>query len=473
MNFCRILPAFVIAGFLTQSCFEESIYESVGSLEPEASEFVFDADNYDLSPIEKSIPVSSNRSWSVLVEEGCDWIETGMEGFENLSGMRCSTSLPIRLANNRLPEERRASLTLFSEAGQKTITVRQRAIVPRLVIEGSHSIEGLSSKGDTLRISVNSNVEWSVAVKEGGSAQMALDSSTGSLCGSVLVTLDENFNTSGGAEGILVFSAEGCPDVEMSLSQMTAAKYFQIDHCDTLIAPDAKSFSIPIRTNCDWSAEIVSQTYFGSLGLSAYQGDYRVRSVACNFTVNSNPSEERSVTVRFSVEGLEPQEITLTQSGYLHIVFHTGTGMNSTDWPFVSPEYSSIPSKGADAISGGEDLDFVLKNGYTLTMHGTKGIYKNSGTGLNVNGQAGDYIKFPIVRGKRLVKVNYVTRANSSSAVTLTDASLMVEFGESVKTVGQGKKFEWVLEDSEPDTVYALRQDGTRFQIGTIDLYYE
>ena len=473
MNLYRMFPTLCVTGLLVSGCFEDNIYENIGTLEPEASEFVFEADNYDLSPIEKNISVSSNRSWSVLVEEGCDWLETGIDGFENLSGARCGASLPIRLSNNRLEQERSASITFFSEDGKKSITIRQKAIVPRLVIEGSHAVGGLSSKGDTVRLSVNSNVEWTASVKPGGTAQMELDTQEGSLCGNVLVTLAENFNTSGGADGTVVFSAEGCPDVEVLLSQMTAAKYFQIDPCSTRIDPDAESFTIPIRTNCDWNAEVVSQTYFGSFSLSADHGVYTDKSVVCNFTINDNPSEERIATVRFSAEGIEPQEITLTQSGYLHIVFHTGSGMNKDGWPFVDPAYSTIPSKGDYAVFGGKDAEFVLKNGYVLIIHGTTGIHRNSGTGLNVIGVAGDYIKFPVVRGKRLTTVGYTTRASSKSSVTLMDESLTVPFAESVEVIGQGKRFEWVLEASEPDKVYALRLDSGKFQIGTIDLFYE
>lgn len=166
--------------------------------------------------------------------------------------------------------------------------------------------------------------------------------------------------------------------------------------------------------------------------------------------------EEGKIT-RFGVvveKAKEPEpEKTIT-------VAWTVNGGSSLLWPFSSPEKSALGTGSTSASFAGVSTNFVLsEGGYTFIFYTQGGINRyTSGGQLRWNKTsegkcAGDYIKFPVISGYTVTKVEV-------SAPTRSTKVEIHKFGETETVIGAEKTLDAISWD--------ITEDNTGVQCGMV-----
>lgn len=175
-------------------------------------------------------------------------------------------------------------------------------------------------------------------------------------------------------------------------------------------------------------------------------------------------------TLTISVDGGNSQDVTI------NIVDESAAPTISLDFTNDEIFPTDFPSGSADAKKTEEDNpDEYTFNGYTLKIHSAGGYYKNAGYLMLKNAKC--YIEFPVINGKKLVKV--VASNSSTTSTTLSMAiqdtnGAIVTGGESQKWSTQNSSYTYILTGTSVDTAYRIVQTSSKnAQISKLDLYYE
>lgn len=175
-------------------------------------------------------------------------------------------------------------------------------------------------------------------------------------------------------------------------------------------------------------------------------------------------------TLTISVDGGNSQDVTI------NIVDESAAPTISLDFTNDEIFPTDFPSGSTDAKKTEEDNpDEYTFNGYTLKIHSAGGYYKNAGYLMLKNAKC--YIEFPVINGKKLVKV--VASNSSTTSTTLSMAiqdtnGAIVTGGESQKWSTQNSSYTYILTGTSVDTAYRIVQTSSKnAQISKLDLYYE
>lgn len=104
-----------------------------------------------------TIQVKTNLSdWTVTSDK--DWCTV-----ERVSWSDAAVKVTVK--ENELSEPRHATVTLTSELGNATVTVSQAEVKPEIVL-GSTKIEGVERAGNTVVVTVNASVDYTVVVPD-------------------------------------------------------------------------------------------------------------------------------------------------------------------------------------------------------------------------------------------------------------------------------------------------------------------
>lgn len=472
-------------------------------------------DSKGVDAVKDTIWVDANRSWSAVLEDNVDWvtIDNLTDGRLNLS--RTGDKAPIALSFRDNPDKasRTAKLKVFSEAGQKTVTIIQKELVNRLGIDNkADEFLDLDYIQATYELLINTNCDWTIAVKEGSGIQFEIPTATGSRSAVVDIIVKENPDMEA-KTGALIVSAPECAPIEVPFSQIAAEPYVKFPDGQTSFnARDGfPDFDIPVISNAEWSASIDAVEGYpdGSVTTTA-KGDKTVKTAHIAFPASLDFSKKEAIiTVKFTVKGGKPVYTTITQIPA--IAFSCGDpaspGMHVKDmniwdsknagevavakswFPFAKMEKQNASGEWVSCYDGDlfdwlkasarltDDpsiIRWTLKNGYVIyTLTQTKGYQWHNKNGWSWGAVIGDYFTSPVVEGHRLSKVVY-THETSTLNLQIKD-KFDANFGSVLKPAKTDPADLTIdMKGSVSDMEYKFVLTSTYwFRIGQIVYYYE
>ena len=496
------------AAVLATSCLERSFSEEEGRFATQTGEINVPCDMFDgRNMVKDTIFVTSNRSWSAdIVEDDVDWLTLDIPGHQDMARVSEVTALALAFLDNETEQPRSATVHISCADGDKDIVVTQEAITYRLAVLSDQDIfEGVSSEGDTLKLKVNTNTEWSVKVSDGSTADVRFSTKARTIDATqtleskysrtidVVVVENEELDSKTAS---IILSAKGCEDIEIPLSQKPGHPYIRFtgDEGDHYVAePGRPDCTIPLKTNIPWTAEVLSSDGFADGEVSvAASGVKGLQNVAVTFPYCIDFDTPGNIVIRFSGEGLEtPVDFTITQRPCIRIMWYDYLnkkllGATDATYPFVTPPLSDIKTSVSNAIAAMKNVrvPFVTKRGgFTFTIFSVNGVYRNGGFGLSFGGTANDYLELPVIEGHRLVSIVYgwgCTRTYSTATLTLQvqDTSGTPVVGGDFKHAGSTTApviDTMDLSGTVNDTAYRIVNvpGGSNFSIGDLILYYE
>lgn len=175
-------------------------------------------------------------------------------------------------------------------------------------------------------------------------------------------------------------------------------------------------------------------------------------------------------TLTIGVDGGNSQDVTI------NIVDESAAPTISLDFTNDEIFPTDFPSGSTNAKTTEENTpDEYTFNGYTLKIHSAGGYYKNTGYLMLKNTKC--YIEFPIIDGKKLVKVvaSNSRTTSTSLAMAIQDSNgATVSGGEQQTWSTQNSSYTYILAGTSVNTAYRIVQTSTKnAQISKLDLYYE
>lgn len=140
MRFQAILIA---ATVLLSGCMKSISREETPVLKFSRTEVSVPAMSY-AGAVRDTLFVTCNRSWTVRLQDPCDWLELSTDGCENPSGTTVTVPLVLTFANNEIVQDRTAGLRFFTEGMELAVPVRQLAFVPPPPVD-SVSVNGIDN----------------------------------------------------------------------------------------------------------------------------------------------------------------------------------------------------------------------------------------------------------------------------------------------------------------------------------------
>lgn len=439
--------------------------------------------------VSDTLLVTSNRSWTAEFTSPVDWVEIDTSGYHIMSQASEKDPLILRFKDNDSDSERTAILQFYSAAGGKTVEICQKAISYRLELENlPEGMDSISSDGFTLPLSIKSNTDWTLSVRNGATAAVSFSQESGDHDATVDALIAENDDMFP-KEGTLVISATGCRDIELPFSQEAGIPYFRLVDSTFVQSPEGiPNTTIKIKTNMTWYAELVSvEGYDPASIVVPATGKKTVTNVLITHPYCMDFKKTGKIVVRFTAEGVEgSQTVTISQTPVLRMSFgelteeamwSIGSALNltSSNWPLISPTYDGITSSRNTAKYKEERLELKLKNGYSMYLYSTRGLWRHSKTGLMFGGEIGNYLELPAIPDAKLYKFAYTFRETSTFTGVLADATTGVEVPETnFSTGGQGVQTVVGPFETTPGQTYRIVATNAQFfAIGDLILYYE
>ena len=493
-----ILSLLAAASFAAVSCLDREFSEESPVFAVSSYSLVLPSDLEEgRNLVADTLWITSNRTWTVSIPDTLDWIKLDRDGHQGISGVSERVPLVISCDDNASAQSREAELTICGSAGSKKVKVTQSAIRHRIaLVKGERQYSGLNYEGETLTLGINTNSAWSIALKAGSTIAASFSKKSGDSSAEIDVKVAENDDRFAGKEGTLVISAEGCRSIEIPVSQLKGVPYFRIEmeSLEAQAEDGLPNFEIPIHTNLDWKAEIVSVKGYDSLEVKGATGGKGAKAAKIEFPYCVAFGEEGEIVVKLTAEDVEGEKIvTIRQKPCIRFAyFGYGTaeegsmyeanstiwpsGTNTNNWPFSEPTISNIKTSGGQALYQGQKVKFVLKNGFEMWIYSTKGVWRNSKTGLMFGGEKDNYLQLPAITGFKLVKIVYCFRGTSAfkGTVRVKRGNDYVDVSQTFSTGGQGSVTNIPVSGAEPGEacgIYAA--GGTNYQIGEMTLYYE
>ena len=138
--------------------------------------------------------ISSNTSWTVASDQA--WCSMNPSSGNN------DATITVSVSENNSTSERTATITVKSEAGEKTVKVKQSGVAATLTLDAS-SLEFAAGSGSKM-FRINSNTAWAVSSNQ---SWCSVNPTSGNGDGSVTVSVDENTSTSSRTATITIESA--------------------------------------------------------------------------------------------------------------------------------------------------------------------------------------------------------------------------------------------------------------------------
>lgn len=490
-----ILSLLAAASFAAVSCLDREFSEENPVFAVSSYKVVLPSDVEEgQNLVADTLWITSNRTWTVSIPDTLEWIKLDRDGHQGISGVSERVPLVINCEDNATAQSREAELTICGSAGSKKVKVTQSAIRHRLaLVKGERQYSGLNPEGEKLTLGINTNSAWSIALKAGSTIVAKFSQKSGDTSAEIDVTVAENDDRFAGKEGTVVISAEGCRSIEIPVSQLKGYPIFRIEmeSLDVQAEDGLPNFEIPIHTNLDWKAEIVSVKGYDSLEVKGAEGGKGAKAAKIEFPYCIAFGEEGEIVVKLTAEEIEGEKIvTIKQKPCIRFRFlsagldpeTTLYGGNvkimpdASAWPFKEPVWSYIPSSKGSAKNINEKFKFVLLNDFELFVYSSLGLWKNSVTGWMFGGAKDNYLLLPAVPGFKLVKIVYCFRGTSAfkGTVRAERDGTMVNLSQTFSTGGQGSITEIPVSGAQPGEacgIYAA--GGTNYQIGEMTLYYE
>lgn len=479
---------------LLTACFKENFEKDGLLLRVDAESVIVPADVEDMLPIEKSITVSSNRSWSAFLSPEVDWVKLSVTEFENIARSEENTVINLNFENNQDRSTSRETMLCISTAdGQLKIPVAQNKQVPYIRLVSSPQVTDIVCQEDTSVVSFVSNTSWTATIMEGATAKVSLDKSAGAYSDEIKVYFKENEETDIEPEAVLLLKDalnDLAEPVMVYFKQGKSQPYVKWDtDFATYSSSEEGQLTVTFRTNSSWSASLKEPVEGITLGTT--QGDKSQKSITVDFDEYYGVGQTRSAVVQLSVSGEEVAEMTVSQvANQLYLDFTGGNQPFTTKIPSVDKAWkveqvwiSDTPTEYLLKCNGGE-YDFVFYSGQgfglvALPDGQTCGIawaYSKRDIGT------GAWIKLPAVAGKTLKTVKmYMSNMGSTAQkryVVAPTQPTTTAVPSGVNILGQasaagGNYAKVDLNNPQPGVSYYLIAANTSLYFSKLHLYYE
>ena len=289
------------------------------------------------------------------------------------------------------------------------------------------SVTGISGDGGTTTISVNSNTAWTARVKDGATASVSLGTASGSGSGSIVVTVAANPDNET-KQAVIVLSAAGCSDVEVTISQEKKPSGLSVElslptkagNCEPGVFPSVGSAAdrtatdkngatknvigsgkrvVVVATDKSWTARIGDGTTAANAALSKTSGTGNAQ-IEVTVGPNTDFANRKKVVVEVAAEGEGYASIEIAQEKAAIVTIECRNLTNKdAAWAF-----DDAPNANDTQNSGTGTLHVA---GMTFGYNASTTCMVEPGTsyGWRVGRGIGNYIEFPAIAGKKLVKV--------------------------------------------------------------------
>jgi formylglycine-generating enzyme required for sulfatase activity len=184
----RIATLIVKSGELTKNVeVSQSAANPIISLDTSSLEFASSSGS-------KSIKITSNTTWAVSSDQ--TWCSVSPTSGSN------DGSVTVKVEENTTTAERTATITVKSEAGDKTVKVIQSGVAAKLTLDTS-SLEFAAGSGSKM-FRISSNTSWAISSNQ---SWCSVSQISGNGDGSVTVNVEENTSISERTATITVESA--------------------------------------------------------------------------------------------------------------------------------------------------------------------------------------------------------------------------------------------------------------------------
>jgi len=412
---CQSLFSAMILGLFFVSCLKEGAIGEGAELKLEASEtsVTVPADEPGQLVLEKTLTITSNRSWSAFCEPAVDWLTLSVSEMENIARTNEKTELILVFKNNEDRFDGRATELVISTAdGSVRIPVQQASQVPYIQLLTPAVIDTLSCMEEVSVVRFVSNIEWVASIEAGATAQVVLDTTRGKYSGEVSLTFAENEDTGLEPEAVLVLDdplGGLAAPVKVSFKQGKALPYIRWkSESQEYKGSLATSLTLDFKTNSDWTAAF-AQTVEG-FTLPVTSGDKSVNQLTVNLGDYLGLGNKREADVVLSLATGQSASLHISQiaTGFV-LDFVAGNQPFTTDIEYGTPVVNTQKTYYLSCGDSNYPFVFYSLQGYTF-VNGAHG----STCGLMT--YKGDWVKLPGVEGWRLKSVELFTSNTGSSA---------------------------------------------------------
>ena len=335
-------PLFIVftCGILCISCLREGAVGEGATYQLEVSETSISvpADSPDQPVLEKTLSITSNRSWSAYCDPAVDWLTLSVDELENIARIQEKTDVTLIFDNNEdRTATRETELVVSTAEGSLRIPVRQGKQVPYIQLLTPAAVDNLSCMEEVSVVRFASNIEWVASIEAGATAQVVMDKSGGKYDGEISLTFAENEDTESTPEAVLVLDdPKGGLEapVKVHFKQGKALPYITWKSGDQVYKGSiATSLVLDFKTNTAWTAAL--ETPVEGITLPVTSGEKTVNQFTVNLNDFSGLGNERSAKVVLSVEGGENAVLNIRQiaSGFV-LNFIEGNQPFTTDIPY-------------------------------------------------------------------------------------------------------------------------------------------
>lgn len=396
-----------------------------------------------ISDITKTILIKSNRSWSVVLdrEASYDWIDISVPEYINLAQYTQEVPLTLTFKRNKTLNPRHAVMRVCFPEGYEEYNITQEGNNYMLSVDDPDDpmrYTTVDSIVDTVDVAVRCNTVWTAEVVDGaadvtllppdGSGESGLKYVQGEDNAILKVVFGENFDMSEKFSTIRISAQDSDPgEVNVDFTQVSAVPSVRFPKQDTTIPEWEGTYGVKFRSNVPWTVSIKDNEGFESLALSPSGGERTPDgTVTMSFVHGGDPGIHKSVTLLFAPEGGEAAEITLMQTGSIHLDFmdvkdvtdptYDETKPYRFKWPFSSPPLSDFPSSVSSTtkVHDNDRTECITSLGsFHFFVNGKRddsnsgGIWYNSPKQGFLFGKVKieSYMEFPALDGLTLVKV--------------------------------------------------------------------
>ena len=347
--------AMLMAASLLWSCIGSNDEENDSLLEVSDNEIVAQAEFVSDTDKEKTVVIRSNRSWFAHLDDldhpvdptdpdaRVSWASLSVEHHQNLTNTTVETEIVITFNENFSGDAVNGVLNIWCEGKiVKSIPITQEG---RLYRVSAHTdISQAKCDSDIVPVTVDCNTKWTARISEESTADVRLDVVSGTGEGALNVIFGENFSQTEEKTAEIIFSAKNCEDYTLTISQGRAVPYVHIlPEYDGRVLGGENQASIKIRSNADWTAEVVESDLedFTIVNQSGVKGISEPQEVNVTFKANDSgdPKNVRTATIRFTADGIDkPVEYVFSQRGPFVVSFE--------DMSAFSPEIPNTLNKG-------------------------------------------------------------------------------------------------------------------------------
>ena len=454
------------------SCLQQkSDYEAVASISVDRSVVFVGAD-----PTVDTVYVSANRAWSVIPDSECDWVRFDTLEHINLVGAMDVTPLKVSVGDNVAKATRSSSFRIVGEGFSKTISVEQAAIVYRLSVDSPLEVTDLDDRGADVKISIRSNYNWNAWLKSGSDADVTITTPSGYRDAILTVHVGKNSDMEHGKTATIVIEVPECDPVEVVLGQKQAIPFVScyVPEKDRFLDPNMFSSLggtrwFNVESNVKWTASInTDESTAQGITLNVTSGEGNMDSFKVNVTEpNLDFDTVKKVVINFQPENGELYKYVLQQQKGAILGFEFRNQDNTSSvWPFIDPATSP------KSTNKGEGW-FTAPGGYKFHCYATTALYLYS-QGFQCGSGATDWIEFPVMEGKSLVRISWVDY-NGSTKPSVHDADgKLVTGGEYSSKFAKLTPFTWNLEGTQPGVAYRMVTNTTKtFRINCIEFEYQ